>query len=83
MNTLKLTKQEDYAIVQLDKGTSNALNLEMFQELVQVFEALEQEWRKLYPIACTDFTRFLLGWMPTHQKVNQYHLDKMKFVLNK
>lgn len=43
MNTLKLTKQENYAIVQLDRGTSNALNLEMFQELTQVFNTLKKD----------------------------------------
>ena len=45
------------------------------------FEALEQEWRKMYPIACTDFTRFLLGWMPSHQKINKYNLKILNSVL--
>ncbi len=39
--------------------------------------ALEQEWRDLYAIAWTDFTRFLMGWMPTHQKINAYSLQLM------
>lgn len=45
------------------------------------FEDLEQEWRSLYPVAIADFSRFLLGWMPTHQKVNDYHLDLTESVL--
>ena len=45
------------------------------------FLDLEGEWREMYPIACTDFTRFLLGWMPSHQKVNEYSLNLMKSVL--
>jgi hypothetical protein len=45
------------------------------------FNALEQEWRTMYPIACTDFTRFLLGWMPTHQKINNYNRRIMGAVL--
>ena len=47
------------------------------------FEELENEWRTLYPIACTDFTRFLLGWMPSHQKINRYNLNLMNTVLAK
>lgn len=46
------------------------------------FEALEFEWRALYPVACTDFTRFLLGWMPSHQKINKYNLRKVNAVLD-
>ena len=45
------------------------------------FADLESEWRTLYPIACTDFIRFMFGWMPTHQKVNGYNLKIMNSVL--
>lgn len=43
---------------------------------------IEKEWRMLYPYALNDFTRFLLGWMPAHQKVNAYHLNALNRVLN-
>jgi hypothetical protein len=33
---------------------------------------LEQEWRALYPLAWTDFYRFLDGWMPSHKKIHRY-----------
>ena len=46
------------------------------------FKELEDEWKRMYPIACTDFTRFLLGWMPSHQKINSYNLNMMKSVLS-
>lgn len=39
------------------------------------FNELESEWRFLFPIAWTDFTRFLLGWMPSHDKLNSYSQD--------
>lgn len=45
-------------------------------------EELEKEWRKMYPVACADFTRFLLGWMPTHQKINDYQLGLLASVLS-
>lgn len=46
------------------------------------FNALELEWRAMYPIACTDFIRFMLGWMPTHQKINAYNLKMVNSVLS-
>lgn len=43
MNTLKITELDNIAILQLDRGTSNALNIELFQDLIQVFQNFEND----------------------------------------
>ncbi len=35
-------------------------------------KSIEAEWRALFPVAWTDFYRFLSGWMPTHTKIHRY-----------
>jgi aminoglycoside phosphotransferase (APT) family kinase protein len=36
------------------------------------FLALETDWRALYPVAWTDFFRFLQGWSLGHWKIHRY-----------
>ncbi len=34
--------------------------------------SVEREWRALFPVAWTDFHRFLKGWSPGHWKIHSY-----------
>jgi hypothetical protein len=63
----------DYYFIELAKTC--ALSASTFCEL-------EEEWRRMYPVACADFMRFLFGWMPTHQKLNAYNLKMVEKVLD-
>ncbi|MDA3927422.1 MAG: DUF1679 domain-containing protein [Prolixibacteraceae bacterium] len=44
-------------------------------------DAMEEEWRSLYPYAWTDFHRFLKGWSPGHWKINSYSERMAKQVI--
>lgn len=44
--------------------------------------ALEADWRELYPVAWTDFFRFLQGWSPGHWKAHRYSKRLASEVLN-
>ncbi len=44
-------------------------------------DAIEAEWRALYPIAWADFVRFLVGWAPEHTKIHGYSRDITEAVL--
>lgn len=47
------------------------------------FAALESDWRALYPVAWTDFYRFLKGWSPGHWKLHRYSERLAKQVLGR
>ncbi len=44
-------------------------------------EALEREWRALYPIACADYYRFLAGWAPVHWRSESHGQRVVREVL--
>ncbi|MEL7448730.1 MAG: phosphotransferase [Pseudomonadota bacterium] len=46
------------------------------------FTALETDWRGLYPVAWTDFFRFLQGWSPGHWKIHRYSRRLAREVLD-
>lgn len=74
----ELFEQEllNYYFIELKKGIDK-------QQKTINFVALEKEWRELFPIAWTDFNRFLDGWMPAHQKLNGYSKKIEQEVLKK
>ena len=46
-------------------------------------KAIEQEWRALYPVAWTDFHRFMKGWSPGHWKINSYSEQLTRAVIER
>jgi hypothetical protein len=44
-------------------------------------DALESDWRRLYPYAWADFHRFLIGWSPGHWKIDAYSKAMTRKVL--
>ncbi len=47
------------------------------------FDELEKDWRELYPLAWTDFHRFIKGWSPGHWKINTYSEKTARKVISK
>lgn len=45
--------------------------------------ALEAAWRPMYPIAWTDFHRFVKGWSPGHWKIHSYSERLAREVIQK
>lgn len=62
-------RQEDRLLAIYFQALKQALQAK--QEEVEA-EAVEQDWRALYPVAWTDFYRFLKGWSPGHWKIHSY-----------
>lgn len=54
--------------------------MESHQPEIKAADVID-EWRILYPVAWTDFHRFLKGWSPEHWKINSYSERLTKQVL--
>jgi len=54
---------------------------DFFKSKIDMSE-LEREWRSMYHLASADFTRFMMGWMPSHYKINEYTLGILDSVLS-
>jgi len=65
--------QEKHAPALLDYYFSSLQQALLCRDKAIDFSALESEWRGLFAIAQADFYRFLVGWMPTHWKINDYN----------
>lgn len=63
---------QEYEKVILDLYFSTLEKAILNKEININFKELEKEWRALFPIAWTDFHRFLKGWSPGHWKINSY-----------
>lgn len=60
-----------------------ALNTALSERTIPVdTQALEADWRRLYPYAWADFQRFLMGWSPGHWKISPYSEHMTQKVLS-
>ncbi|MDQ7075178.1 MAG: phosphotransferase [Gammaproteobacteria bacterium] len=51
----------------------SALNVALSEHQPEINpDEVEAAWRPLYPVAWTDFYRFLKGWSPDHWKIHRY-----------
>lgn len=64
----------------LKQACSPSLNT---KKIKYSFTDLEKEWRLLFPLAWTDFHRFLKGWSPNHWKLTDYSERMAHTVINR
>jgi len=69
LNENECERLEDELLNYYFKSLSQALT--QYQPQIDT-AAVEAEWRTLYPVAWTDFYRFLKGWSPSHWKIHSY-----------
>lgn len=72
MNTIQIKYNENYAIVQLDRGTSNPINLEMLYDLQKAFKEL-QENQDIKGVMLTGKTNFFSAGLDV---IELYGYDK-------
>ena len=63
---------ERYATELLDYYFTALGNVLAQRNSTIIFSDLERDWRALYPVAWTDFHRFMKGWSPGHWKIHSY-----------
>lgn len=63
---------EQYAGVLLDWYFARLREALTRRNTPVVAAAVEADWRALYPVAWTDFHRFMKGWSPGHWKIHGY-----------
>lgn len=80
MNTIQITKQENFAIVQLDRGVANALNLEILQELKAAFEALAID-EKVKGVVLTGKENFFSAGLDVIE-LYDYDADKIQLLFD-
>jgi len=72
-------RYEEHVLQVYFESLKNALRGESIEVDTQ---ALESDWRHLYPYAWADFQRFLKGWSPGHWKLGDYSHQMTSYVLD-
>jgi len=63
---------ERYEKILLDNYFAELREALIYRDIRIDLNEIEQEWRMLYPLAWTDFHRFMKGWSPGHWKIHSY-----------
>lgn len=74
MEFINLTREENYAIVQMNRGTANSLNLKLLEELIEAFEQLEKD-KSVRGIILTGKERFFSAGLDVIELFNYDELQ--------